>query len=39
MHDRYYDFIEYGDSEGLETKMSEQREKCRACEAPCEKQQ
>jgi hypothetical protein len=36
-HDRYYDFVEYGDSEDLETKMDQQREKCRACEAPCGK--
>lgn len=37
-HDRYYDFIEYGDSENFSAKMNEQRDKCRACEAPCEKQ-
>jgi len=36
-HDRYYDFIEYGDSEDLPTKMEDQREKCRACEVPCGK--
>lgn len=35
MHDRYYDFIEYGDSENFAEKLKEQREKCRACEAPC----
>jgi hypothetical protein len=36
-HDRYYDFIEYGDSDELPAKMEEQREKCRACEVPCGK--
>ena len=36
-HDRYYDFIEYGDSEDFPAKMREQREKCRACEEPCGK--
>jgi hypothetical protein len=36
-HTRYYDFIEYGDSEEFPAKMREQREKCRACEAPCGK--
>jgi hypothetical protein len=35
-HDRYYDFIEYGDSDDLQAKMDQQRDKCRACEAPCE---
>lgn len=34
-HERYYDFIEYGDSEDFPQKIREQREKCRACEAPC----
>lgn len=34
-HNRYYDFMEYGDSEDFQFKMNEQREKCRACEAPC----
>ena len=37
-HDRYYDFIEYGDSEDFLAKIREQRDKCRACEAPCESQ-
>ncbi len=36
MHDRYYDFIEYGDSEDFPRKVHEQREKCRACEMPCD---
>ncbi len=35
-HERYYDFIEYGDSENFPQKFREQREKCRACEEPCE---
>jgi len=35
-HDRYYEFIEYGDSDNFPEKMNEQREKCRACEAPCD---
>jgi len=33
VHDRYYDFIEYGDSEDFPKKFRDQREKCRACEA------
>lgn len=36
-HDRYYDFIEYGDSEDFSGKVRQQREKCRACEVPCGK--
>jgi hypothetical protein len=35
-HDRYYDFLEYGDSDDLQAKMDQQRDKCRACEAPCD---
>lgn len=34
VHDRYYDFIEYGDSDGFKGKILDQREKCRACEMP-----
>lgn len=34
-HDRYYDFLDYGDSEDFMEKWEHQREKCRACEAPC----
>ena len=37
MHDRYYDFIEYGDSDDFSKKVHEQRDKCRACEEPCVK--
>lgn len=33
VHERYYEFIEYGDSEGFPAKLQGQREKCRACEA------
>lgn len=35
-HDRYYDFIEYGDGQDFHAKFKQQREKCRACEAPCQ---
>jgi hypothetical protein len=34
VHDRYDDFIEYGDNENFPKKFGDQREKCRACEAP-----
>lgn len=38
-HDKYYDFLEYGDAEGFRTKLESQRERCRACETsgPCSK--
>lgn len=36
-HARYFDFIEYGDSELLRDKWRDQREKCRACQEPCGK--
>ena len=42
VHERYYDFIEFGDTQDFRKKLGMQREKCRACEAPCtegEKQQ
>jgi hypothetical protein len=32
VHDRYYDFIEYGDSENFAGKVHDLRDKCRACE-------
>lgn len=35
LHDRYYEFLEYGDTVNFRDKMEEQREKCRACEMPC----
>lgn len=35
MHERYYDFIEYGDTRDFREKLKSQRDKCRACEAPC----
>lgn len=35
-HDRYYEFLEYGDSDNFLVKMDEQRDKCRACEEPCD---
>lgn len=34
-HERYYDFIEYGDTQDFRTKLGQHREKCRACETPC----
>lgn len=37
VHDRYYEFIEYGDGENFQERLVEQRQKCRACEAPCSK--
>ena len=36
-HQRYFDFIEYGDSQDLRSKWQQQRDKCRACQEPCEK--
>lgn len=35
VHERYYDFIEYGDTQDFRKKLGDQREKCRACETPC----
>lgn len=35
-HERYYNFIEYGDAVDVHRKMEDQREKCRACEMPCD---
>ena len=32
VHEHYYDFIEYGDSDAFPEKFKEQRDKCRACE-------
>ncbi len=32
MHDRYYDFIDYGDGDDFQKKWDGQRDKCRACE-------
>lgn len=34
-HGRYYDFLEYGDTQDFRQKLKGQRDKCRACEAPC----
>lgn len=34
-HARYYDFIDYGDTENYRDKLNDQRDKCRACETPC----
>lgn len=37
-HERYYEFIEYGDAQDFQQKLSQHRDKCRACEAPCQKE-
>lgn len=34
-HGRYYDFLEYGDTQDFRSKLKDQRDKCRACEVPC----
>jgi hypothetical protein len=31
-HDRYFEFLEYGDAEGFRNSLEKQRESCRACE-------
>lgn len=36
VHERYYDFIEYGEVDDFHQKLEQQRSKCRACETPCE---
>lgn len=35
VHHRYYDFIEYGDTQDFRQKLQGHRDKCRACEMPC----
>lgn len=36
VHERYYDFLEYGDGEEFNKKFEVQRDKCRACETGCQ---